>query len=69
MNVIRADPKSILPQLEEMVPRFKGKILKRPGKIDLLTKEGVTVVKETIEYIKKVAKSSPKPLEWCQYLS
>jgi len=51
-----------------MLPRFKGKVLKRPGSIDLMTKEGGAVVKETIDYIKKVRKS-PKPLEWCPYLS
>ena len=46
-----------------MIPRFKGTTLTRPGKIDLFTREGVKVVKETIEYIKKVKKCLI-PLEW-----
>ena len=64
LNQIRDDPRMLLPHLEEMRTQFKGKIRHRPGKIDLMTKEGVAVVTETIEYIKKV-KKCPIPLTWC----
>lgn len=68
LNEFRAEPKSIIPILEDMIPRFKGKVLKRPGKVDLMTNEGVTVVKETIEYLKKVKKCEI-PLSWRNELS
>jgi hypothetical protein len=53
LNQVRANPKMLLPHLETMLSNFNGEILKRPGKVDLLTKEGTAVVHETIEYLKK----------------
>ena len=61
-NKLRTDPTSFVPYLESMLDNFDGKIYKTPGKIDLLTKEGAAVVKETIKFLKKV-----KPIQALSY--
>ena len=44
-NQMRTNPKKFVPVLENMVKRFKGKELSRPGLPTLITKEGAKVVK------------------------
>lgn len=39
-NQIRADPKSVIPDLEKMLDQFEGNLLRRPGQVTLRTKEG-----------------------------
>ena len=64
-NQMRTNPQSFIPHLEEMLTRFDGNVLKRPGESkNLRTKEGPAAVHETIEYLKKI---EPVPeLEWQQ---
>lgn len=52
-NNIRENPKSLIPDLEEMLKCFDGPLLKRDGKVTLRTKEGDNAVKEAIEYLNK----------------
>ena len=52
-NQIRADPKSVIPDLEKMLEQFEGNLLRRPGQVTLRTKEGQAAVKEAIEFLKK----------------
>ena len=55
----------LLPHLEDMLGKFKGTILERPGEISLRTKEGSKVVKETIEYLKNLKPDPAQPdLQW-----
>ena len=51
----------LLPHLEDMLGKFKGTILERPGEISLRTKEGSKVVKETIEYLKNLKPDPAQP--------
>jgi uncharacterized protein YkwD len=44
-NDVRADPKVLLPDLEEMLKNFDGNLLKREGKVTMRTKEGPDAVK------------------------
>jgi len=44
-NQLRTNPKKLIPVLEDMVKRFDGKRLKRPGLPTLVTEEGAKVVK------------------------
>jgi len=43
----------LIPDLEEMIKQFDGQLLKRPGKVTLRTKEGVSAVNEAIEFLRK----------------
>ena len=47
-NNIRENPKLLVSDLQEMVEQFDGKLLKRPGKVTLKTKEGAEAVNEAI---------------------
>ena len=42
----------LLPHLTEKLKNFDGKILKRPGGINLMTQEGAKAVEEAINYLK-----------------
>ncbi len=52
-NNLRENPKSLIPDLQEMLNNFDGMLLKREGKVTLRTKEGENAVKEAIEYLNK----------------
>lgn len=67
LNAIRANPILLIPHLTEMLTRFNGKILSRPGDIDLRTNEGSAVVEETIAYLKKLTPILT-PLTWNDHL-
>ena len=59
---MRTDPTSIIPQLEEMVTRFDGNILRTPGETNIMTSEGADAVKELIQFLENV---EPVPeMEW-----
>jgi len=60
INAIRADPKSIVPDLQAMLPHFNGKYFKVPGtKINIVTDEGKDAVIETIEQLQHTAPLPP----------
>ena len=48
MNLARTKPKIYADLLKAYRQGFQGRLLKRPGKIDLLTQEGVSAVDEAI---------------------
>lgn len=60
---MRTNPKSFIPDLEEMLPRFNGNMYTRPNDPVLLaTQEGAAAVQELIDYL---GQASPvEPLEW-----
>ena len=51
---IRTDPAWLIPHLEEMLSRFNGNLLERPGKITMSTNEGPAAVQETIDFLHNV---------------
>jgi uncharacterized protein YkwD len=51
-NRVRRDPKSLIPQLEAMLPCFEGTLYKKPGKINLRTNEGPAAIKECIDFLR-----------------
>ena len=52
-NQARTDPTSLVPYLVEMLPKFEGKLMKRPELgVDLMTQEGAAAVQEAIEALK-----------------
>lgn len=62
-NQARTDPKSLIPDLRDMVTRFDGKHYSRPGKkARLRTSEGAPAVNELIEFL-QIQNPLP-PLEW-----
>jgi len=60
---MRTNPKSFIPDLEVMLPRFNGKMYTRPNDPVLLsTNEGARAIQELIDFLKTV---EPLPaLEW-----
>ena len=52
-NNMRKDAKMLIPDLEDMIKKFDGLLLKRSGKVTLRTKEGVNAVNEAIEFLRK----------------
>ena len=62
-NLARTDPRSFIPMLEDMLPRFEGNIYNRPNNpVNLRTKEGPAAVIELIEFLKK--QQHIEALEW-----
>lgn len=58
LNLARTNPQTYAKLLADYRATFNGKIAKRPGKIDLMTKEGTRAVDEAIAALKK-----QKPLD------
>lgn len=58
LNLARTNPQTYAKLLEDYRATFNGKIAKRPGKIDLMTKEGTRAVDEAIAALKR-----QKPLD------
>jgi len=62
-NEMRTNPTSFVVDLEEMLPRFNGKIYTRPNDPVLLsTNEGAGAIQELIDFLKTV--EPLKALEW-----
>jgi hypothetical protein len=60
INQIRADPKSIIPDLKDMLKSFKGKYYKIPNtKINVVTEEGADVVIDAINYLNAISPIQP----------
>ncbi|CAI2376701.1 unnamed protein product [Moneuplotes crassus] len=51
-NKLRTDPQSFIPILEDYISRFEGTLLKRPGRANLRTNEGIPAFEEALEYLK-----------------
>ena len=52
MNDIRKNPKSIIPKLQAMLPKFKGKAYWTAPDFYIKTEEGSAAVREAINYLK-----------------
>jgi uncharacterized protein YkwD len=52
LNSIRLDPKSFIPTLSKVIDQFEGDVIKREGKVNLRTNEGVKAVREAVEFLK-----------------
>ena len=61
-NLVRQNPKSLIPDLEEMLTRFKGKFITDNDGIRIQTKEGPKAVQEAIDFLK--AAKPLLPLGW-----
>lgn len=62
VNMVRANPKVILPKLEEMKKSFKKNVLSMKGQPSLPTQEGKSAVAECIKFIKK--QPPTRQFEW-----
>jgi uncharacterized protein YkwD len=51
-NAARRDPAAYSRYLEEMIPQFEGKLLRRPGRVVLRTEEGARAVKEAVRALR-----------------
>jgi uncharacterized protein YkwD len=60
--MVRENPQLLVPDLEKMLDMFDDRLLKRPNKTTLRTKEGAEAVKEAIEFLKK--QPQVPPLKW-----
>ena len=66
-NLVRRDPPAYARHLEAMLPRFDGKLLERPGRLDLRTEEGAAAVREAIVALR--ARKPLPPLRWSNGLA
>jgi uncharacterized protein YkwD len=55
MNLARSNPAQYAKHLEELKQFYSGNLLKLPGQVPVLTREGVKAVKEAILYLKSAA--------------
>lgn len=54
INAYRQDPQKLIPFLRELIPQFQGKVYyPKSGQECFMTQEGVLVVYEAIEFVKK----------------
>ncbi len=56
LNILRTSPLSYVKHLQQRRSYYQGKIIRRPGKISIMTHEGVKAVDEAISYIKSRSK-------------
>lgn len=54
-NLLRRDPQAYAKLLEELLPRFEGSILSRPGALPLQTREGKSAVEEAIQALRRAS--------------
>ena len=66
-NKIRQNPKSLIPDLEEMMNKFDGLLLKVEGKVTLRTKEGAAAVREAIDFLNE--QQPVLPLKWNEHVA
>ena len=50
---LRMEPLSFVPYLEQMLPKFQGKLYVREGHVSIQTNEGAHAVQETIDFLKR----------------
>ncbi len=66
-NALRRDPAGYARHLEQLLPRFDGKVLERPGRPHLRTDEGPAAVREAIAALKR--RQPVKSLRWSKGLA
>ena len=59
LNLARTNPQTYARILEDYRSQFQGRLVKRPGKIDLMTSEGTAAVDEAIRELKARKPMSP----------
>ncbi|RMI06525.1 MAG: hypothetical protein D6681_08560 [Calditrichaeota bacterium] len=59
MNLARTQPRRYAQFLRELRPYYEGALLKLPGKVPVLTHEGVNAVNEAIAFLERVAPAPP----------
>ncbi len=58
-NAVRQDPAAYAKLLEELLPRYQGTLLERPGDIPLRTIEGAAPVREAIGVLRRTKPVGP----------
>jgi uncharacterized protein YkwD len=58
-NLVRRNPAVYARHLERLLPRFRGKVLERPGRPNLRTEEGAAAVREAIAALKSRRRMQP----------
>lgn len=66
-NLVRRDPAGYARHLEDMLPRFEGKLLERPGRPMLRTEEGADPVREAIAALR--SRTPVQELRWSRGLA
>ena len=66
-NAVRQDPAGYAEHLEQMLPRFEGTLLQRPGRAYLRTDEGADAVREAIDALRR--RQPVAPLRWSEGLA
>ncbi|MCQ2821531.1 MAG: CAP domain-containing protein [archaeon] len=61
-NIIRTDPQSYIPKLQECLKNFREKIYHQPGEDPLQTYEGKEAIEEAIEFL-----NSQEPMEELEF--
>jgi len=51
-NIVRTNPQSIIPDLEERLSMIDGLLMKRPGQCDIMTNEGKVPIEELIAFLR-----------------
>jgi len=59
LNLARSNPQTYAKILQDYRSQFQGRLVKRPGKIDLMTSEGTAAVDEAIRELKARKPMSP----------
>ena len=59
MNLVRTSPKEYLSLFEKFGKYYDGKLLKLPGEIPILTKEGTSALAGTIRFLRSLKPVSP----------
>lgn len=62
MNLARQNPQLYASFIEEMRPRFSGKVMVRPGGVNLRTKEGVGALDDAIRFLRRAKPQQPLAL-------
>lgn len=59
INSARTNPRAYAAHLEKMRPSYRGKRYERPGRITILTREGLPALEEAIKFLGSAARRSP----------
>lgn len=59
MNRARTEPAGYASLLEEMLPRFRGRLYDRPDRVTIETQEGAAAVREAIAVLRRTAATTP----------
>ncbi|MDR4497288.1 MAG: CAP domain-containing protein [Candidatus Scalindua sp.] len=62
INLARMEPQKYSSLMQDLLPLYEGNLFKRPGRITILTKEGVSAVNEAIEFLNSATPLKPLKL-------